>query len=35
MSTIMGDLPNLGEISNHFGVCETLCISINLYTFLS
>lgn len=27
--------PNLGELSNHFRGCKTLCISINLYTFLS
>lgn len=35
MRTIMGNLPNLGEISNHFEVCESLWISINLYTLLS
>jgi hypothetical protein len=35
MGTIMEYLPNLGELSNHFRGCKTLCISINLYTFLS
>ena len=27
MGTIMEYLPNLGELSNHFRGCKTLCIS--------